>query len=37
MPVGLQLVGPPFRENSLLALATEFQNRTDWHKRRPPA
>jgi aspartyl-tRNA(Asn)/glutamyl-tRNA(Gln) amidotransferase subunit A len=37
LPVGLQLVGPPFRENSLLALAVEFQNRTDWHKRRPPA
>lgn len=37
LPVGLQLVGPPFRENSLLALASEFQNRTDWHKRRPPA
>jgi len=36
MPVGLQLVGPAFRENSLLAVAMEFQNRTDWHKRRPP-
>jgi Asp-tRNA(Asn)/Glu-tRNA(Gln) amidotransferase A subunit family amidase len=29
-------VGPAFRENSLLAVAMEFQNRTDWHKRRPP-
>ena len=37
LPVGLQLVGPPFRENPLLALASEFQRRTDWHKRRPPA
>lgn len=37
LPVGLQLVGAPFRENSLLILAAEFQNRTDWHKRRPPA
>ncbi len=36
MPVGMQLVGPAFRENSLLALAVEFQKRTDWHKRRPP-
>jgi aspartyl-tRNA(Asn)/glutamyl-tRNA(Gln) amidotransferase subunit A len=37
MPVGLQIVGTPFSENTLLALAREFQNRTDWHKRRPPA
>jgi len=37
LPVGLQLVGPAFSENTLLALAREFQNRTDWHKRRPPA
>jgi aspartyl-tRNA(Asn)/glutamyl-tRNA(Gln) amidotransferase subunit A len=36
MPVGLQMVGPPFSENTLLALGREFQNRTDWHKRRPP-
>jgi aspartyl-tRNA(Asn)/glutamyl-tRNA(Gln) amidotransferase subunit A len=36
LPVGLQLVGPPFRENTLLSIATEFQNRTDFHKRRPP-
>lgn len=36
LPVGLQLVGPAFRENTLLAVAREFQNRTDWHKRRPP-
>jgi aspartyl-tRNA(Asn)/glutamyl-tRNA(Gln) amidotransferase subunit A len=36
LPVGLQLVGPAFRENNLIAVAREFQNRTDWHKRRPP-
>lgn len=35
LPIGLQLVGPPFRENNLLAVAAEFQKRTDWHKRRP--
>lgn len=35
MPLGLQLVGPPFSESSLLALGREFQNRTDWHKRHP--
>jgi aspartyl-tRNA(Asn)/glutamyl-tRNA(Gln) amidotransferase subunit A len=37
LPVGLQLVAPPFRENNLLAVAVEFQKRTDWHKRRPSA
>jgi aspartyl-tRNA(Asn)/glutamyl-tRNA(Gln) amidotransferase subunit A len=36
LPVGLQLAGPAFSENTLLALGREFQNRTDWHKRRPP-
>jgi aspartyl-tRNA(Asn)/glutamyl-tRNA(Gln) amidotransferase subunit A len=36
MPVALQLVGPAFSENSLLALGREFQNRTGWHKRHPP-
>ena len=36
MPVGIQLVGLPFAENTLLAVGREFQSRTDWHKRKPP-
>lgn len=36
MPVGLQLVGRPFSENLLLRAGMEFQNKTDWHRRRPP-
>ncbi len=36
LPLALQLAGPAFTENTLLALGTEFQKRTDWHKRRPP-
>lgn len=36
MPMGLQVVGPPFSENMLLAIGKTFQERTDWHKRRPP-
>jgi aspartyl-tRNA(Asn)/glutamyl-tRNA(Gln) amidotransferase subunit A len=36
LPVGLQVVGSPFSENRILSFAREFQNRTDFHKRRPP-
>ena len=36
LPVGLQVVGLPFSENTLLAVGKEFQNKTDWHKRKPP-
>jgi aspartyl-tRNA(Asn)/glutamyl-tRNA(Gln) amidotransferase subunit A len=35
LPVALQLVGPAFSENSLLALGRAFQSATDWHKRHP--
>lgn len=37
MPVAIQLVGYPFSENTLLAFGREFQSKTDWHRRRPPA
>jgi aspartyl-tRNA(Asn)/glutamyl-tRNA(Gln) amidotransferase subunit A len=37
LPVAMQLVGRPFTENHLLAMGVEFQRRTDWHRRRPPA
>jgi len=37
LPVALQFVGPAFSENTLLALGREFQRRTDWHTKRPPA
>ncbi|HML18075.1 MAG TPA: amidase [Bryobacteraceae bacterium] len=36
LPVGISLVGAPFTENQLLALGKLFQERTDWHRRRPP-
>jgi aspartyl-tRNA(Asn)/glutamyl-tRNA(Gln) amidotransferase subunit A len=35
MPIAIQLVGPPWSENTLLAIGEEFQTRTDWHKRKP--
>jgi len=36
MPMALQVVGRPFSENLLLTIGKFFQERTDWHKRRPP-
>jgi aspartyl-tRNA(Asn)/glutamyl-tRNA(Gln) amidotransferase subunit A len=36
LPVALQLAGPPYTENTLLAIGKEYQSRTDWHKRKPP-
>ena len=36
LPIGLQIVGPAFDENRLIQIAREFQNRTDFHKQRPP-
>jgi len=35
MPVGLQLVGPPFSEALLVALASAYQRATDHHTKRP--
>jgi aspartyl-tRNA(Asn)/glutamyl-tRNA(Gln) amidotransferase subunit A len=37
LPVGLQFCGPAWSENTLIALGKQFQTRTDWHKKRPPA
>lgn len=37
LPIGLQIVGPPFQEDRVLAYGREFQSRTDFHKQHPPA
>lgn len=37
LPVGLQLMAPHFAESKLLRIAHQFQCRTDWHTRTPPA
>jgi aspartyl-tRNA(Asn)/glutamyl-tRNA(Gln) amidotransferase subunit A len=36
LPVGMQLIGPHFGENRLLALGADYQRHTDWHRRTPP-
>jgi aspartyl-tRNA(Asn)/glutamyl-tRNA(Gln) amidotransferase subunit A len=35
LPVGLQLIGPYFREDLLLQVAYAYQQVTDWHKSQP--
>ena len=37
LPVGLQLVGPPFSEPLLVAIVAAYQRATDHHTKRPPA
>ncbi|HEU0225496.1 MAG TPA: Asp-tRNA(Asn)/Glu-tRNA(Gln) amidotransferase subunit GatA [Steroidobacteraceae bacterium] len=36
LPVGLQIIGPHFSEQRLLAAAHAWQRETDWHRRLPP-
>jgi aspartyl-tRNA(Asn)/glutamyl-tRNA(Gln) amidotransferase subunit A len=35
LPIGLQLVGRPFDEATLLRVGDAYQRDTDWHRRRP--
>ena len=37
LPIGMQLIGKPFAEATLLRAAHAYQQITDWHLRRPPA
>lgn len=36
LPIGLQLLAPPFAESRLLATARNYEQQTDWHTRKPP-
>lgn len=36
LPLGLEIIGAPYQEAKILALAQIFQQETDWHRRRPP-
>jgi aspartyl-tRNA(Asn)/glutamyl-tRNA(Gln) amidotransferase subunit A len=35
-PIGLQIVGRPFDELTVLQTAYAYEQATDWHRRRPP-
>jgi aspartyl-tRNA(Asn)/glutamyl-tRNA(Gln) amidotransferase subunit A len=37
MPIGLQIIGPPFGEETVLRAAHAFETATDWHRRPLPA
>jgi aspartyl-tRNA(Asn)/glutamyl-tRNA(Gln) amidotransferase subunit A len=36
LPIGLQLIGPHFREDLLLRVTHAYQQVTDWHRKQPP-
>jgi aspartyl-tRNA(Asn)/glutamyl-tRNA(Gln) amidotransferase subunit A len=36
LPIGVQMVGQPFADATVLAAAHAFQQATDWHLQRPP-
>jgi len=36
MPVGVQLIGKPFDEATILRAARVYEHATEWHKRSPP-
>jgi aspartyl-tRNA(Asn)/glutamyl-tRNA(Gln) amidotransferase subunit A len=36
LPMGLQLVGRPWNESTLLRCGAAYQQTTDWHLRAPP-
>jgi aspartyl-tRNA(Asn)/glutamyl-tRNA(Gln) amidotransferase subunit A len=35
LPIGLQILAPPFEEEKLLRVARMYERETDWHTRRP--
>jgi aspartyl-tRNA(Asn)/glutamyl-tRNA(Gln) amidotransferase subunit A len=35
LPVGMQIIGKPFAEETILKVAHAYQQATEWHKRRP--
>jgi len=36
LPVGMQIIGKPFDEETILRIAFAYEQATDWHTRKPP-
>jgi aspartyl-tRNA(Asn)/glutamyl-tRNA(Gln) amidotransferase subunit A len=36
LPIGMQIMGKPFSEETLLRIAFTYEQAIDWHKRKPP-
>jgi aspartyl-tRNA(Asn)/glutamyl-tRNA(Gln) amidotransferase subunit A len=36
LPIGMQIIGKPFSEETLLRIAFAYEQATNWHKRKPP-
>jgi len=36
LPIGMQIIGKPFDEGTILRIAFAYEQATDWHKRKPP-
>jgi len=36
LPIGLQVIGRPFDETTVLRIGHTYEQSTDWHRRRPP-
>ncbi|HEX75676.1 MAG TPA: Asp-tRNA(Asn)/Glu-tRNA(Gln) amidotransferase subunit GatA [Dehalococcoidia bacterium] len=36
LPTGMQVIGKPFGEETVLHIAFAYEQATDWHKRKPP-
>jgi aspartyl-tRNA(Asn)/glutamyl-tRNA(Gln) amidotransferase subunit A len=35
LPIGMQIIGKPFNEETLLRIAFAYEQATDWHKKKP--
>ncbi len=35
LPIGLQIIGPPFDEQRIIRIANNYEKNTEWHLRRP--
>jgi len=36
MPLGMSIVSRPFQDSLVLTVGARYQEKSDWHKRRPP-